>query len=286
MRIVNGIKCYSPDKLEDYSDYPSEGFDVEDEMGAQNFWSESRTRLLKGVLGDIAANIRRERTGLRTVRLLEVGCGSGKFLAALAADADLSLTGSEVYLKGLQSEKRWNAARAVEFVQLDVEHDAIPEKFDIVGAFDVLEHIPDDLSAMKNVAAMLDDGGYFVITVPQYMFMWSSLDELVMHKRRYAKSELLDKLDKAGFSVDYCTSYLFLLFPLMLASRMTDKLKKPAADRSGALKSKVQFPAVLDRAFSTVMRADEALIRRRLRLPFGGSLLLIARKRRGAQAGD
>ena len=278
-RIVNGIKCYSPEKLEDYSDYPSEGFDVEDEMGEQNSWSESRTRLLKRVLGDIAGQIRRESTTPRKIKLLEVGCGSGKFLSALAGDVSLSLTGSEVYLKGLQSEKIWNSDKSVEFVQLDVERDAIPEKFDVIGAFDVLEHIPDDLAALRNVGEMLEEGGYFVITVPQYMFMWSGLDELVMHKRRYSRKELLSKLAQSGFTVEYCTSYLFLLFPLMLLSRMMDNAMKPAAaDRSGALKSKVQFPAFLNHAFGKVMRIDEALIGRRIRLPFGGSLLVIARK--------
>src|SRR5688500_3403384 len=105
-------------------------------MARQNFWSESRTRLLKGIIRDLAGEIRRVMKVPRRVRILEVGCGSGKFLAALSGDSRLSLTGSEVYLKGLQIAKPWNSDNSVDFVQLDVERDAIPDKFDVIGAFD------------------------------------------------------------------------------------------------------------------------------------------------------
>lgn len=85
-------------------------------------------------------------------------------------------------------------------------------------------------------------------TVPQHSFLWSALDDMVYHKRRYRRAELVDRLREAGFEVRYVTSFLFLL-----------------------------FPAWVNLLFDAVMRLDEAMIGMHRPLPWGGSLLIIAR---------
>ena len=101
--------------------------------------SESRNRLFKWlVIGNLAAG--------RRTRLLEIGCGTGDFIRHLVDDERLEITGSEIYLGGLVYAKR--KLPQVEFVQFDVTQGTIGEGFDIVTAFDVLEHIENDRAAL------------------------------------------------------------------------------------------------------------------------------------------
>jgi SAM-dependent methyltransferase len=188
----------------------------------------------------------------------------------------LTITGSEIYLGGLIYAKK--KLPEVEFVQFDVTQGRLPESFGMIGAFDVIEHIDDDVAAISNVYAMLSDGGYFVITVPQYMFLWSRLDEIVKHKRRYSRRELLSKLRRQGFEISFCSSFVFALFPLMLVSRFFDRGKKGNRTADVEFKNRVEFPNIVNRIFDLTMRIDEALINRAISLPYGGSLLVVAKK--------
>ena len=104
--------------------------------------------------------------------------------------------------------------------------------------------------------------------------MWSSLDEISFHKRRYSKTELIQKVSAAGFKVEYCGSFVFTLFPLMLASRFLLQRKK------GKTSGNVEFRmnGFLNMTLESALSMDEFLIKRGIRLPFGGSLILVARK--------
>jgi SAM-dependent methyltransferase len=267
--MIDGIKCYSPDVANSYHDYPDGGFDVTDKLEAESFWVRSRNRLIKSIINKYS--MRPNKT-----RFLDIGCGTGAVIQAVIGNSDLVITGSEIYLKGLFYAK--NKLPDAEFVQFDVTQGILPEKFDMVGAFDVIEHIEDDIASISNVYEMLYDGGFFIVTVPQYMFLWSRLDEIVKHKRRYTRKELLIKLQRQGFVISYCSSFLFTLFPLMLVSRMIDFNKKEKESSEVEFENKVSFPKTLNWIFDKIMRFDETLISLGMSLPFGGSLLVVAKK--------
>ena len=269
VRVIEGIKCYSPESAEAYDNYPDRGFDLTDKAAPESFWVRSRNRLFQ-------AMIRRCLKPSGKSRILEIGCGTGEFLTHIADDDRLDITGSEVYLKGLHYAKR-NLPR-VEFVQLDVARDVTDGIYDMICAFDVIEHVDEDEAAIANVARMLEPDGVFLVSVPQHRFLWSHLDEIVMHKRRYSRADLVGKLTRNGFRVEYATSFLFTLFPLMLVSRLLDRKGAAPAEGEGELERRVQFSPLVTRIFDTVMRVDEFLIRLGLSLPFGGTLLVIARK--------
>lgn len=268
-KIINGVKCFNPDVAESYDDYPDEGFDVTDKLEAESFWVRSRTRLLKSIIDRFAMPS-------KETRFLDIGCGTGAVIQGIMENKNLRITGSEIYLGGLIYAKK--KLPEVEFIQFDVTQGTLPESFDMIGAFDVLEHIDDDAAAISNTYEMLSDGGYFVITVPQYMFLWSRLDEIVKHKRRYSRAELLSKLRQQGFEVSFCSSFVFVLFPLMLISRIFDRGKKGNKTTDVEFKTRVEFPNILNRIFDLTMRIDEVLISRGISLPYGGSLLVVAKK--------
>lgn len=272
-KVVDGITCYSEDVASDYADYPGEGFDLTDDYAETSFWVQSRNRLFSWL-------VYRERNRLGHARLLDVGCGTGDFVQHLRTDGSLTITGSEIYLKGLQfAQKR---QPTVEFIQYDVTMGALDRNYDIVTAFDVFEHIEQDVTGLRNVHEMLSDDGALILSVPQHMFLWSKLDEIVYHKRRYSRTEMVEKLRQSGFTPIRVTSHVFTLFPLMALSRLLDRAKSAKSADTGtedqALSDRVTFSGGVNWLFNKIMYLDEAFIRLGLSLPFGGTLVVVARK--------
>jgi len=267
--IIDGIRCYAPRVARDGADYPIEGFEVTAQVEARSFWCRSRNRILRSVL-------ERFTDRSRTLDVLEVGCGIGGVIGALKDVPHLRLTGSEIYINGL----RYARAKLpdVEFIQLDATDIPFDRAFDVVGAFDVLEHIDRDRDAIAQVFRAVRPGGLFVVTVPQYAWMWSRLDEIVHHKRRYGRRDLVEKLTGAGFEIVYVSSFVTVLFPFMLLSRFGDRLRRPLRDEKAEFVARVTLPPTLNRGFDAVMRIDEAALRAGVSLPFGGSLLAVARR--------
>src|SRR5256885_2145277 len=157
--VIDGFRCYAPHLAGDASDYPVEGFDVSAQAEAASFWCRSRNRIIRRVVARYAV-------AGRDLDMLEIGCGIGGVIGQLRRQRNLHLTGSEVSLHGL----RYARARFpdVEFVQLDATRIPFAAAFDVVGAFDVLEHLDDDERAIEGVRRALRPGAVFVITVPQH----------------------------------------------------------------------------------------------------------------------
>jgi SAM-dependent methyltransferase len=266
---IDGFRCYAPRLAHDGAEYPLEGFDVTAEVEARSFWVRARNRILRDVFDRFLDHS-------RTNDVLDIGCGIGGVVRELSALPHVRLTGSEIYLHGLRYAR--SKVPNVEFIQLDATDIPFRGDFDGIGAFDVLEHIDADVRVMEQVYQALRPGGLFVVTVPQYPWMWSRLDELVHHKRRYTRSGVAGKLTAAGFAIEYATSFVTALFPFMVASRVLGRLRKPAGDEKQQFASEVTLPALVNRLFDLVMRVEELALRRRISLPFGGSLLVVARR--------
>jgi len=266
---IDGFRCYAPAMALDCSDYPSEGFDVTAEVEANSFWCRSRNRILRWI-------IERYTDRSRQLAMLEVGCGIGGVIAELRLVKNLRVTGSEIYLQGLRYAR--SRFPDVDFIQLDATAMPFRNEFDVVGAFDVLEHISDDVRAIRGVHDALRPGGVFIVAVPQHKWMWSSLDDLACHKRRYTRSEMLEKLVAGRFEVLYCSSFVTTLFPAMAVSRFLARSHETTRDVTEAIASEVTFHPVVNRLCDWVMRIDELVLRAGFSLPFGGSLLVVARK--------
>lgn len=94
-------------------------------------------------------------------------------------------------------------------------------EYQLVLATDVIEHVDDDVSALREIYRVLKSGGYALVTVPTFQSLWGLQDDVGQHKRRYTRKELIEKLDRAGFVVDRCFYFNYLLFvPIWLARRV------------------------------------------------------------------
>jgi SAM-dependent methyltransferase len=266
---INGIECYSPEVSNDFTDYPNDGFYLTDKNAAESFWVSSRTRIFSYFV-----QVNLMKSGV--TNFFEIGCGTGDFIGKLKTLRNLKLTGSEIYVSGLHYAKK--RLPDIKFIQYDVTKGVIGEKFNLIAAFDVIEHIEEDEKALSNIYNMLPPGGRLIVSVPQYMFLWSAVDDLVMHKRRYSKKGLVSKLLANGFKINRVTSFVFIPFPLMLVARLLDKKKDTSISAAEALENRVVFPKIVNSILDCIMKIDELFIRIGINLPFGGTLIAVAEK--------
>jgi SAM-dependent methyltransferase len=226
----------------------------------RHFWFRARNRLICSEL---------ERDFPQARSMLEVGCGTGFVLRGIACcRPELELTGTDLHPDGLEFARTRVDAR---LEQMDARQIPYEEEFDVIGAFDVIEHIREDGEALRQMHRALRPGGGLLLTVPQHPWLWSDFDELSHHERRYRRAELEGKVRAAGFSVRRITSFVTLLLPAIALERL-----RPRRWRGRSLEEQLEVPGLLNRAFERVMSLELALIRRGVSLPAGGSLLLSA----------
>lgn len=233
-------------------------------LEARNFWFRARNRLILWALRRHAPDF---------ADFLEVGCGTGYVLQGIAAAfPQARLVASEAETEGL----RFAAERVprAEFLQLDARRMPFEQEFDAIGAFDVIEHIAEDEAVLAQMRRALKPGGHLLLTVPQHPFLWSEYDVRAHHVRRYTRAELRQKLERAGYRVVKMTSFVSLLLPLMMLSRMNKTAKTADYDPLAELRIGSITNVLLERALD----AERQLIRAGLSLPAGGSLLAVAQR--------
>ena len=240
---------------------------------SKNFWFVSRNKLIVHFLRKFS------RGGKKN--FLEIGCGTGFVLSAVASEfPEFRLTASDIFVEGLSFAVQ-RVPRA-SFLQMDARNMPFCDEFDVVGAFDVLEHIEDDAGVISEVHNSLHDGGMFIATVPQHMWLWSRQDEAACHVRRYSPGELEKKLAAAGFHIEASVSFVSFLLPLMWFSRKIMEDSSPAAheanDAAASNMREFSMPAPLNKLLTWVLTIERAAIKLGLRLPWGGSRLVVARK--------
>ncbi|MCX6158512.1 MAG: class I SAM-dependent methyltransferase [Ignavibacteriae bacterium] len=268
IKIIEGVKCYAPELAMENNDFKESSFRKLYGLEEKNFWFRSRNRIAQILVAKYFGN---KVMG----KFLEIGCGTGYVLKGLEKYKNLELYGAEIYLEGLKFAKK--RLPQIEFVQLDATNMPFENEFDCIGAFDVLEHIAEDELVMKNVNKSLKSGGIFFVSVPQYMFMWCYLDDIACHKRRYSKIELLNKLRRNGFRIKFHSSFVFSLFPLMLLSRWF-KRNKRIGDTEKETFAELEMNRFINKLFEFILKIDEYLIQIGIKLPFGGSLIVVAEK--------
>lgn len=233
-------------------------------LEARNFWFRARNRLIVWALQHRVPAV---------TDFLEVGCGTGYVLQGVAAAfPDARLCGTEAQTEGLQ----FAAARVprAEFLQMDARRMPFEREFDAIGAFDVIEHIAEDEAVLAQMHRALRPGGSLLLTVPQHPFLWSEYDVRAHHVRRYTGGELRQKLARAGYEIVKMTSFVSVLLPLMMLSRLTRRTDAADYDLLAELRIGAVTNALLERALDV----ERLLIRAGLSLPFGGSLLAVARR--------
>ncbi len=262
---VDGFSAYAPEFAHESGGFKASYFSELARLEAANFWFRARNRLIIWALQTYCPSAR---------SILEVGCGTGYVLSGIAgAFPHASLSGSEIFTAGLG----FATVRlpAVDFMQMDARNIPFYEEFDVIGAFDVLEHIEEDELVLSQMHEALKPGGHVILTVPQHAWLWSAVDEYACHVRRYGASDLRRKVEKAGFGVVRTTSFVTtLLLPMMLSRLFQRKSQSKSFDATAELK----IAPWMNGLFFQLLQCELAFIRKGVNLPFGGSRLVVARK--------
>lgn len=252
--------------------FPSDSYAELAAAEGENWWFKSRNRILISVLRGKVDHFK---------DYLEVGCGTGFVLEGVRkAFPQACLRATEYYDEGLAfARKRIPDAR---FERMDAVQMREVARYDVIGAFDVIEHIEQDVVVLQNLARAVRPGGSVVITVPQHMWLWSTVDEKACHVRRYGRKELLEKIGLTDLKVQYVTSFVCLLLPLMWVARLRAKTSNYKSE------SELKMSRPLNFLLEMVMRVEFLLMKMGIRLPAGGSLLVVARKptQEAARASD
>ncbi len=261
--LRDGIAIWAPELAEHNDGFRAEFFSDLAEVESRHFWFRARNTLIVWALKKHFPEFR---------SLLEVGCGSGFVLSGISeAFPTARLVGSEIFVAGLEVAAR-RVPRA-ELVQMDARQLPYTDEFDVLAAFDVIEHIDDDEIVLQNFFRAVKPGGGCIVTVPQHKWLWSPVDEEACHKRRYSAPELRTKMEAAGFRILRTSSFVTLLLPAMLASRLLDR----RAGKSGGTASLRMNPFV-NTLFEAVLSVERLFIIAGFNLPFGGSRLMVAQK--------
>jgi len=261
--LRDGIHQFTKEPSDAHAGFKPEYFARLAEIEESNFWFRARNELIQWALRNYFPDAK---------SFFDVGCGTGFVLTGIREGFPrMRLVGSEIFADGLVFAK----ARLpnVELYQMDARHIPFECEFDVVGAFDVLEHLAQDESALTQMFKAARPGGGFLATVPQHRFLWSASDQHAKHQRRYNRAELRRKVESAGFQIERITSFNSLLLPLMICSRMQRK-----RDQDVNPWREFEISSALNKTLEGILSFERMMITKGISFPAGGSLLLVGRK--------
>jgi SAM-dependent methyltransferase len=264
---MDGVPMFAPELADTVTGFDPSSFAMLAEIEATHFWFVVRNELIVGLADRYFPCAR---------SYLEIGCGNGAVLAALARSRAWDrLAGSDLHLTGLR-HARAGLSPGIELVQMDAR--AIPaiDVFDLVGAFDVVEHIADDEAVLQNLRQAMTRGGGTIIAVPQHPWLWSRADEIGHHQRRYRLGELESKLQRSGFDILFSSSFTATLLPLMAASRLWARAAA-SGDAESEIKRELSLRSWINRVLTAILRAEVRFTLAGLRWPLGGSRIVVGR---------
>ena len=228
------------------------------ELDQRHWWYVARRQV-------IDALIRRRAMPPAGARLLEIGCGTGHNLGMLGRFGTVDALEVDDTARALAEQRLGRKVLSAPLPELA----GVPERsYDLVAAFDVVEHIPDDEAAIAGIARLLKPGAKLVLTVPAHQWMWSAHDVVNHHQRRYSKGGLKRLIRSSPLKLEAIGYFNSLLFPLAAAARLAGKvLGKTESD------DKLP-PAPVNALFRTLFGLERHLVGR-VPLPAGVSLFAL-----------
>lgn len=227
-----------------------------------HWWYRARRNILRDLLARHAPK--------QPSVIVEIGCGSG---------GNLPMLGEFGTVIGVESSAT-AIALAATYRGFDIRAGMLPDLLPVRQAscswlclFDVLEHVDDDIVALKACRSLLSQDGAILISVPAYHWLWSAHDKLHHHRRRYSCGQLISAVRASGLEVHYVTCFNTLLFPLAVLGRIVDRLRGSARPSGGATP-----PRLVNEMLFWLFDRERWLLRW-LRLPFGLSIFAVCHLR-------
>lgn len=204
------------------------------------------------------------------INLLDIGCGSGAMLNVLKQYGKTTgLDNSDTAIKMSKSVFDGN------IVQDDIfnEDTLNNQSFDCITILDVIEHMDKDYLIPDRIHKLLNENGICIVTVPAYMWLWSTHDDINEHKRRYTKKQLISLFKTNNLTIEKCSYYNTILFFPISFIRLIKKIFR-IHESTSDMKMPNKF---VNNLLCTIFSIEKFLIPK-FNIPFGVSILMVIRK--------
>jgi SAM-dependent methyltransferase len=237
-------------------DYELQTHQAED----RHWWYRGRRTVLEGVIADLDLP--------PSARILDAGCGSGRNMIELRRHG--TVTGVELSEASVEIARGRGAGEVVAGSVLEMP---FPDaSFDFAVSLDVVEHLEDDLGALRELRRVIAPGGRLLLTVPAYQWLWSGHDEINHHHRRYTRRSLKRVAEAAGWKQARTTYFNSLLLPVAIVLRVLDRFNTKTTESSLDLWVP---PGPANWLLERPLTLEAAMIGRGGRIPAGLSLLSV-----------
>ncbi len=227
------------------------------------WWFIARNQILKKVVLDFTKINQNQY-------LLDVGCGTGAFAAEF--NKITNVIGIDTSRLALDYASKRGLTNLMNCYLNEFPKDKYQP--DVITFLDVIEHIDDDKSVVKDAYNILNKNGYIIASVPAYQWLWSQHDVLHMHYRRYTKKKFIKLFKEAGFTIQYASYFNSILFPLIATKRIIDKFT--GSDKKDISPIEEVSP-LMNYILKNIFLFEKKLIPN-LNLPFGVSIVIVAKK--------
>jgi SAM-dependent methyltransferase len=228
----------------------------------RHWWYRGRRTVLENVIAELRLPAR--------ARILDAGAGSGRNMVELMRHG--TVTAIELSPTSVCLARARDVGEVVEGSVLDMPFES--GSFDLAASLDVIEHLEDDLGALRELRRVVRPGGCLLVTVPAYQWLWSGHDEVNHHHRRYTRRSLREVGEQAGWKQVRTTYFNSLLLPVAMVLRIMDRFSRKTTESSLDLWVP---PQPLNWLMERPLALEAALIARGGRIPAGLSLLSVFR---------
>ena len=224
----------------------------------EHWWFKARNLILETHIGSLLKD--------KNIKILNVGAGTGHTSIMLSKFGDVKSIEYNEKCCEIVSKKTNLKIEQGDIRNLNYDSNT----FDLVTAFDVIEHIDDDVKAIEEIYRVTRKNGLIITSVPAFNFLWSDHDEINHHYRRYTKKSFNSLSENLKLEQIYCSYFNFFLFPLIFAVRIFSRIKKKKMIKSDFENyNRSSFDKILFKIFSI----ETFFIKNKINLPFGVSLL-------------
>ncbi len=232
----------------------------------RHWWFVSRQRTFTRLIKQYLQND-------KSSKILDIGCGTGLNMESLADLGDV--TGIDYSMNALQyCSNIGNPLCQANMSSLPFQSNS----FDLITALDVIEHIEDDIHALKEVNRVCNNNGIVLLAVPAFQFLWGEHDDMAHHIRRYSLKELRNAVDQSGFEILKISYSNFFLFPIGLIYRYLKRFLR-IFNKNKELKSDFlnTAPPIINPILREIFTLEGKLLKY-LHFPFGLSIICVCRK--------
>lgn len=213
----------------------------------------------------------------KEIKILNIGCSTGRSSEYLSQFGNVFSIEYDKFCCEFAAQK----------TGLEITHGSITELpfenniFDLVCAFDVIEHVENDVLAVSEMKRVAKNNGLLFITVPAFMSLWSHHDVINHHYRRYKSNEIKKLFSSNNDGKELFASYFnFFLFPPIYLVRTLSNYLKLGEKRSGSGSDFETFnPGILNKLLYSIMNFENIFIKNNINLPFGVSYLYTWKKK-------